>query len=211
MTPSQYRYQNCTIVIWSLRNKHQPNGIRNLNISIQENAFEDVVCKMLVIFLSFILLIDDERLIYLHHLYKIYVEIDHLVFASLCLSEVHLSMYPVFLNTFDIMKLWISSKQKLQRIFAVSLRSNTHHRFCNHSSAYARSLLYVITGFLSLWCQRITLLGNSWKTSQRISQKSQWMQTMFCFFLFLCIIYGCLKLIIDFFYKAKISILRKPI
>ena len=37
------------IVVWSLRNKIQWNVDRNPNIVIQENAFENVICKMAAI------------------------------------------------------------------------------------------------------------------------------------------------------------------
>ena len=44
--PSQYLNQCWNIVNWNLRNKPQWNFNRNSNISIQENAFENVVCEM---------------------------------------------------------------------------------------------------------------------------------------------------------------------
>ena len=47
--PSQYLNQWCVIVNWSLRKKLQSNCIQNSNIFIHENAFENVVRKMLAI------------------------------------------------------------------------------------------------------------------------------------------------------------------
>ena len=44
--PSHYLNQYWNIVKWTLRNKFQWNFNQNSNISIQENAFENVVCKM---------------------------------------------------------------------------------------------------------------------------------------------------------------------
>ena len=47
--PSHYLNQWWDIVNWNLRNKFQWNLERNSYIFIQENAFENVVCKMAVI------------------------------------------------------------------------------------------------------------------------------------------------------------------
>ena len=46
--PSHYLNQ-CIIVNWTFRNKVQSNCIRNSNIFIQENAFENIIWKMLAI------------------------------------------------------------------------------------------------------------------------------------------------------------------
>ena len=48
--PSHYLNQWWNIVNWTLRNKLQWHFNRNLNIFIQENALEDVVCEMASIF-----------------------------------------------------------------------------------------------------------------------------------------------------------------
>ena len=46
MTPSHYLNQWCSIVNWTVWNKHRWNFNSNLNIFVQENAFENVVCEM---------------------------------------------------------------------------------------------------------------------------------------------------------------------
>ena len=45
-TPSHYLNQCWDIINWNLRNKLQCNFNQNCNIFIQENVFENVVCKM---------------------------------------------------------------------------------------------------------------------------------------------------------------------
>ena len=47
--PSHYLNQCWNIVNWALGNKLQWNFNRNSNIFIEENTFENVVCKMLLI------------------------------------------------------------------------------------------------------------------------------------------------------------------
>ena len=49
MAPSHYLKQCWNIVNWTLGNKFQWNFSRNSNIFIEENTFENVVCKMLFI------------------------------------------------------------------------------------------------------------------------------------------------------------------
>ena len=47
--PNHYLNQCCIVVNWTLTNKIQSNCVRNSNIFIQENAFENVFWKMLAI------------------------------------------------------------------------------------------------------------------------------------------------------------------
>ena len=48
LVPSHYLNQCWVIVNWTLRNKLQWNFNRNSYIFLQENAFESVICKMVV-------------------------------------------------------------------------------------------------------------------------------------------------------------------
>ena len=47
LSPSHYRHQCCIILISTFRNKLQSNCVQNSNMFIQENAFENVVSKIL--------------------------------------------------------------------------------------------------------------------------------------------------------------------
>ena len=49
ISPSQYLYQCWNIVDWTLGTKLQWNFNRNQYVFIQENAFDNVICKMLSI------------------------------------------------------------------------------------------------------------------------------------------------------------------
>ena len=49
LSPSHYLIQRWLIVIWIIANKFQWNLEQNKTISIQENEFENYVCKMATI------------------------------------------------------------------------------------------------------------------------------------------------------------------
>ena len=50
--PSHYLNQCCYIVNWTFRNKLQWNLNRNTKLSIQENAYDNIVCEMAAILSS---------------------------------------------------------------------------------------------------------------------------------------------------------------